>query len=88
MCLIYSIIYHILDGFQATELADYIKEKIWQDPIAADLQWSLFLAALKNYKYDSLLRPFPPMFINENDDKDLNALVSINTCLCVTYPST
>ncbi|KAL4228221.1 Protein mono-ADP-ribosyltransferase parp16 [Mactra antiquata] len=59
---------------EATELADYIKEKIWQDPIAADLQWSLFLAALKNYKYDSLLRPFPPMYIGDDDEKDLTSL--------------
>lgn len=58
-----------------TELAEYIKEKIWQDPLAADLQWSLFLAALKSYRFDSVLRPFPPMFVGEDDEKDLKALV-------------
>ncbi|WAR01015.1 PAR16-like protein, partial [Mya arenaria] len=38
---------------EVTELAEHIKERIWQDPLAADLQWSLFLAALCNYRYDT-----------------------------------
>lgn len=59
---------------EVSELSEQIKEKIWQDPLAADLQWSLFLAALRNYKWDSLLRPFPPMFINDDNDKDLKSL--------------
>ncbi|KAH3840096.1 protein mono-ADP-ribosyltransferase PARP16-like isoform X2 [Dreissena polymorpha] len=62
-------------GEEVTELAEYIKEKIWQDPLAADLQWSLFIAALRNYRVDTVLRPFPPMFLN-GEEKDLNALQS------------
>lgn len=59
---------------EATELAEYIKERIWQDPLAADLQWSLFIAALNSYRFDSVLRPFPPMFIGEDEEKDLKSL--------------
>ncbi|KAJ1521586.1 hypothetical protein ONE63_003238 [Megalurothrips usitatus] len=33
------------------------------DVHAADLRWSLFAAAAQSYKYDSVLRPFPPLFL-------------------------
>ena len=60
---------------KVTDLAEYIKEKIWLDPKAADLQWSLFVAALNSYRYDSVLRPFPPMFHQEDGEKDHKAMV-------------
>ncbi|XP_061825317.1 protein mono-ADP-ribosyltransferase PARP16 isoform X2 [Nerophis lumbriciformis] len=46
-----------------------------RDPVAADLRCSLFVAAAQNYKKDSLLRPFPPRYIND-DTKDFDALLT------------
>ena len=46
-----------------------------KDLVAADLKWSLFVAACNTYRYDTCLRPFPPMYI-KNENKDIDALVS------------
>ncbi|XP_034032131.1 protein mono-ADP-ribosyltransferase PARP16 isoform X2 [Thalassophryne amazonica] len=46
-----------------------------RDPVAADLRCSLFVAAAQNYKRDSLLRPFPPRYIN-GDTKDFEELLA------------
>lgn len=51
--------------------------EIKDDLLAADLKWSLFLAALKSYRHDSILRPFPSGFTSETGEKDFEALVSI-----------
>lgn len=45
-----------------------------RDLTAADLKWSLFVAACQSYKQDSCLRPFPPMFLKDGS-KDFTALV-------------
>ena len=45
---------------------------------SADLLVSLFVAALQSYRYDSVLRPFPQIFLKENGEKDVKLLVS--TC--------
>lgn len=45
-----------------------------RDLTAADLKWSLFVAACQSYKQDSCLRPFPPMFLKDGN-KDFAALV-------------
>ena len=55
---------------------EVVLSKIRKDPVAFDLQISLFMSALKNYRHDSLLRPFPSSFIKENQEKDVNELVS------------
>ena len=59
------------------ELKRIVLGKIKEDPLAADLRWSLFYSALQSYKCDSVLRPFPPRFIDEGDEKDIPALVSL-----------
>ncbi|KAJ8249208.1 hypothetical protein GJAV_G00232320 [Gymnothorax javanicus] len=46
-----------------------------RDPVAADLRCSLFVAAALSYKRDSVLRPFPPRYVN-GDSKDFEALLS------------
>ena len=61
------------------------KERIKKDVLAADIQWSFFVAACSSYKHDSLLRPFPPMFQLHSDsgkhnidtEKDIQSLVII-----------
>ncbi|KAJ9586546.1 hypothetical protein L9F63_028412, partial [Diploptera punctata] len=40
---------------------------------AADVKWSLFVAACQSYRYDSCLKPFPPQFIL-NGVKDIDSL--------------
>lgn len=47
-----------------------------KDLKAADLKWSLFVAAVHTYRYDTCLRPFPPLYI-KNETKDIESLVSL-----------
>lgn len=51
-----------------------LKHILEKDPKAADLKWSLFIAACNTYRCDTCLKPFPPMYIN-NEYKDVEALV-------------
>lgn len=51
-----------------------LKHLLEKDPKAADLKWSLFIAACQTYRYDSCVKPFPPMYI-KNETKDIDALV-------------
>lgn len=53
-----------------------LKYMLEKDIKAADLKWSLFVAACQTYRYDNCLRPFPPMYI-KNETKDIESLVSI-----------
>ncbi|KOC68437.1 Poly [ADP-ribose] polymerase 16 [Habropoda laboriosa] len=50
-----------------------LKHVLENDIKAADLKWSLFVAACNTYRYDTCLKPFPPMYIN-NECKDIEAL--------------
>lgn len=51
-----------------------LKSLLAKDLKAADLKWSLFVAASNTYRYDTCLKPFPPMYI-KNERKDIEALV-------------
>ncbi|KAG7196686.1 hypothetical protein KM043_016018 [Ampulex compressa] len=50
-----------------------VKKLLEKDLRAADLKWSLFIAASNTYRYDTCLRPFPPMYI-KNECKDIETL--------------
>lgn len=52
-----------------------LKHVLEKDIKAADLKWSLFVAACHTYRYDTCLKPFPPMYI-KNETKDIDSLVS------------
>ncbi|KAK1160839.1 protein mono-ADP-ribosyltransferase PARP16-like [Acipenser oxyrinchus oxyrinchus] len=52
-----------------------VKECLRTDLLAADLQCSLFVAAVQSYKRDSVLRPFPPTYIN-GENKEFDALLA------------
>ena len=67
------------------ETIDFIKERIWLDPLAVDLQLSLFIAAMNSYRHDTVLRPFPPMFQSEDKEKDIKTMVYRS--LCVRKPA-
>jgi len=47
-----------------------------EDLTACDVQLSLFIAASSSYRQDTTLRPFPPMFL-EDQVKDLTSLASL-----------
>jgi poly[ADP-ribose] polymerase 16 len=44
--------------------------------LATDLRWSLFVAALYSYRFDTVLKPFPSQFLKENGEKDMKKLVN------------
>ncbi|KAL5004979.1 hypothetical protein ScPMuIL_018435 [Solemya velum] len=48
--------------------------RLTEDILAADLKWSLFVAALQSYRFDSVLRPYPAPFLKENGEKDIKSL--------------
>ncbi|KAK3923753.1 Protein mono-ADP-ribosyltransferase PARP16 [Frankliniella fusca] len=48
------------------------------DIYAADLRWSLFVAAAQSFKYDTVLRPFPPQF-GRGDVKEIDRLREVMT---------
>uniref|UniRef100_H2YF11 Poly [ADP-ribose] polymerase n=1 Tax=Ciona savignyi TaxID=51511 RepID=H2YF11_CIOSA len=45
------------------------------DIVCCDFLYSLFVSAAINYKKDSLLRPFPALFLKEDNEKDFDALI-------------
>lgn len=51
-----------------------LRHLLEKDLKAADFKWSLFVAATNTYRYDTCLKPFPPMYI-KNECKDIEALV-------------
>ena len=57
-----------------------LRNMLENDLQAADVKWSLFVAACQSYRYDSCLKPFPPQFIS-NGVKDIDSLVS-ELCHC------
>jgi len=71
-----------VDGISITSQSTRFKDKksialrkiLQSDPKAADLKWSLFVAACQSYRYDSCLKPFPSQFSN-NGIKDREYLV-------------
>ncbi|KAM4748494.1 protein mono-ADP-ribosyltransferase PARP16 [Rhinophrynus dorsalis] len=54
---------------------EMVEQIIAKDQLAADLKCSLFVSALKSYKRDSVLRPFPP-FYTSDQYKDFDALIA------------
>ncbi|XP_034849621.1 protein mono-ADP-ribosyltransferase PARP16 isoform X10 [Mirounga angustirostris] len=53
-----------------------VREAAGRDVLAADLRCSLFVSALRSYKRDSVLRPFPASYARR-DCKDFEALTSL-----------
>lgn len=53
---------------QSNDLIDKVNnliEILENDLNACDFKWTLFVAAATNYKYDSLLKPFPNAYITD-----------------------
>lgn len=62
----------VTDELKVFQVANFIEEH----PKEADLKWSLFCAAANSYRFDSILQPFPPLFMTD-DYKEIDSLVSI-----------
>ncbi|XP_059050445.1 protein mono-ADP-ribosyltransferase PARP16 [Achroia grisella] len=58
--------------------AVHLRLVLEKDFKAADIKWSLFVAAAFSFRYESCLKPFPPSFI-KNGVKDMDTLLSIIT---------
>lgn len=71
-----------VDGISITSQSARVKDQksvvlrniLQNDPKAADLKWSLFVAACQSYRYDSCVKPFPSQFSN-NGIRDREYLV-------------
>lgn len=46
-----------------------------EDIKAADLKWSLFIAASDSFRHETCLKPFPPKYVNDGT-KDFDSLVN------------
>ncbi|CAK1539978.1 unnamed protein product [Leptosia nina] len=58
--------------------AVHLRLVLEKDFKAADIKWSLFVAAAFSFRYESCLRPFPPAFM-KNGVKDMDELLSVIT---------
>lgn len=59
---------------QKTVVTEVLKKRLSEDFLATDLRWSFFVAALYSYRFETVLKPFPPQFLNENGEKDMKKL--------------
>ncbi|KAJ0182541.1 hypothetical protein K1T71_001910 [Dendrolimus kikuchii] len=58
--------------------AVHLRLVLEKDFKAADIKWSLFVAAAFSFRYESCLRPFPPAFL-KTGIKDMDELLSVIT---------
>lgn len=59
------------------EAKERVLQRLESDLTSADLQWSLFIAALESYRHDSILRPFPSAYVVGDGNKNFQGLVSV-----------
>ena len=63
---------------------DRVLQRLESDLSSADMQWSLFMSALESYRHDSILRPFPSAYVEDEGNKNVQRLVSVKGNQC-TY---
>lgn len=56
---------------------DRVLQRLESDLSSADMQWSLFMSALESYRHDSILRPFPSAYVEDEGNKNVQRLVSV-----------
>ncbi|XP_032590606.1 protein mono-ADP-ribosyltransferase Parp16 [Drosophila grimshawi] len=54
-----------------------IQERLQNDLLACDARLSLFVAAANSYRYESLLRPFPKEFLDDDQRPDIAAILDV-----------
>jgi len=63
------------DSGNVDDVVDRVKSLLAADMLACDVQVSLFVAASQSYRQDSTLRPFPPMYITPEGERDMKSLM-------------
>ena len=58
---------------------DGVCSQLERDLLAADFLAAMFWSAMSGFRHDTILRPFPPTFLGEQEHKNIEELV----CLCV-----
>ncbi len=53
---------------------DTLYTKLRSNQLGCDFLLSLFWAAMSSYRHDTLLRPYPPMY-REDEDKQIDEMV-------------
>lgn len=61
-------------SYNLSEVRDAILECLHRDILACDVQLSLFVGAASSYRHDSSLSPFPPLYLDTSDNKDIKGL--------------
>ena len=63
-----------------TDEVEYIKQQLLSalnsDLVASDFFVSIFWTAVNSYRHDTVLRPFPQLFILQDNSKDIDGIVS------------
>lgn len=59
-----------------SEIQTRVLEILGRDLFGSDLKLSAFITALESYRFDSVLRPFPPVGLRDDGSKDVQKLVS------------
>ncbi|XP_030386999.1 protein mono-ADP-ribosyltransferase PARP16 [Scaptodrosophila lebanonensis] len=54
-----------------------VQAHLQSDLLACDARWSLFVAAVTSYKFESLVLPFPKEFLNEQQRPNINKVYDI-----------
>lgn len=62
----------------------HLRSILEKDSRAIDMKWSLFVAACQSYRFDTVLRPFPPAFVKDGV-KDIELLVLLIVLLYHYY---
>jgi len=63
------------DSDNVDDLVDRVQSLLAADMLACDVQVSLFVAASQSYRQDSTLRPFPPMYLSSDGERDIKSLM-------------
>ena len=70
-CVLLSSRQHVME-----DLHGNIHEHLQRDILAADFLTSVFWSAMSSFRHDTILRPFPPMFLTGEVHKDIEGVVS------------
>ena len=60
------------------EVKSRVLSRISADLSACDCLVALFHSAASSYRHDTVLKPFPPVFVMKDGTKDIDGLVSVS----------
>lgn len=65
------------DKGEHTDKLAALKKILERDLKAADIKWSIFVCSAQSYRFDSCLKPFPPLYM-DGLERDIDRLVRMN----------